>query len=441
MTLIKNPRMNKIPKSVKFLAFIGLVILYISLFPFLSRENKKETDIYFAERISAAHQLIIEKFNKRYEGKIKVIPIDFPSLTFSTNERKELLARSLRGLGDGIDLLAVDVIWVQRFAKWCEPLGKYYSEEEKRNFVEPLLKSCYYEGELVALPFEFDIGVLYFREDLLKGLKDYNEILKKLGSNISWEDFIKIKQSVNTKNPLYIYPADNYEGLICCFIELLLSLDKDYFKKYSFNLNTPEAQKSLQLLVDLVQKYNLTPRIVTDFTEIPSYKYFIENDALFIRGWSTYDKDFINTSLQSEKAKFLKKATIPHFKNSGPTTVIGGWNLMMPKFSNKKNEVLTFINFLLNEESQEILYKEAGFFPVIKKFYEDSTYLKKYPEFEQYREMISYSVSRPMHEDYTRYSDIMSFYFKQAILGQITVKEALEKATYAIQSKQVMLEN
>lgn len=433
--------MNKIPKSVKFLALIGLIILYISFFPFLNKEIKKETDIYFAERISAAHRLIINKFNKLYEGKIKVIPIDFPSLTFSTNERKELLARSLRGLGDGIDLLAVDVIWVQRFAKWCEPLGKYYSEEEKKSFVDPLLKSCYYEGELVALPFEFDIGVLYYREDLLKEIKNSKEIFKELANNISWEDFIKIKQLVRKNNPLYIYPADNYEGLICCFIELLLSLNKDYFKQYSFNFNTEEAQKSLRLLVDLVQKYNITPRIVTDFTEIPSYKYFIENDALFIRGWSTYDKDFLNTSLQSEKAKYLKKATIPHFDKTTPTNVIGGWNLMMPKFSNKKNEVLTFINFLLNEESQEILYREAGFFPVIKKFYEDSTYLKKYPEFEQYREMIRYSVSRPMHEDYTRYSDIMSFYFKQAILGQISVKEALEKATYAIQSKQVMLEN
>ncbi len=55
--------------------------------------------------------------------------------------------------------------------------------------------------------------------------------------------------------------------------------------------------------------------------------------------------------------------------------------------------------------------------------------------------MINYSVSRPVHEDYTRYSDIMSFYIKQAIMGQIPVKDALDKATVAIQSKQVILDN
>ena len=111
---------------------------------------------------------------------------------------------------------------------------------------------------------------------------------------------------------------------------------------------------------------------------------------------------------------------------------------MMPKFSNKKKEVLTFIKFLLKDESQEIMYKSSGFFPVTRKFYEDKNYLKKYPEFLQYKEFIKSGVLRPANEDYTRFSDIMSYYIKQAILGQISVNEALKKSTLAIQSKQVV---
>ena len=441
MKLFQFIKTNTLSKALKGLLLLSLFIIYASTFPFLNKEYKKITEIYYAERMSAAQILIINKFNKIHEGKIKVIPIDFPNLSFSTNERKELLARSLRGRGDGIDLVAVDFVWVQRFAKWCEPLGKYFSETQIKEFIEPPLKSCYYEGNLVAIPFDFVEGVLYYREDLLKQMKNGEEIIKKIENNITWEKFIELKNQISCKNPYYIFPADNYEGLICCFVELVLSQNKEYFNKNNFNLNTVEAAKALQLLVDLVGKYGLTPRVVTDFTEIPSYKYFMESDGLFIRGWPTYDKDFINTPLQFEKSVHLRKAPIPHFQGDQPAATFGGWNLMIPKFSTKKKETLIFVKYLLSEEAQEILYKESGYFPVLKKFYEDSSYLRKYPELIKINQIIMSGVSRPQHEEYTRFSEIMSYYFKQAILGQISVKKALQNATDAIQSRQVVFAN
>ena len=310
MSELKHTGLKKIPKYFKGFLLLGLIVVYIILFPFLKSEEKAVTEIYYADRISAGHQLIIDKFNKQYEGKIKVIPIDFPNMSFSTNERKELLPRSLRGLGDGIDLLAVDVVWVQRFAKWCEPLGKYFSQKEKERFIQPALKSCYDEGNLVALPFDLVEGVMYYREDLINQQKNSDDILKKIKNNFTWEDFIKIKGEMNISNPFYIFPADNFEGLICSFIELVLSLNKTFFDQNNFNLNKEEPRRALQLLVDLVQKYNLTPKAVTDLTDISSYRYFLENDGIFMRGWPTYDKDFINTSLQSDKAKYLKEDSI-----------------------------------------------------------------------------------------------------------------------------------
>ena len=180
MKLFQFIKTNTLSKALKGLLLLSLFIIYASTFPFLNKEYKKITEIYYAERMSAAQILIINKFNKIHEGKIKVIPIDFPNLSFSTNERKELLARSLRGRGDGIDLVAVDFVWVQRFAKWCEPLGKYFSETQIKEFIEPPLKSCYYEGNLVAIPFDFVEGVLYYREDLLKQMKNGEEIINKI---------------------------------------------------------------------------------------------------------------------------------------------------------------------------------------------------------------------------------------------------------------------
>ena len=422
------------------LAFLVLVTFVYILIYFLdiSKSSDEVKEIYFAERVTAAHAELIEKFNKEYEGRIKIIPIDFPNFDFSTNERKELLARSLRGRGDGIDLFAVDVVWVKRFAKWCEKLDKYFSKEEVSRLVDAALASCYNDDELVAVPLDFVQGLVYYREDLINEMDNSQAIKKKLEDQITWEEFFELKKECKSEGPFYIYPAADYEGLICIYIEQLLSIRPDYFEKYGFNLNRPEAEKALQLLVDLVNKYDITPPIVTRFTEIPSYEYFIKHDGLFIRGWPTYDKDFIDNPFDIEKEHHLRRMPVPHFKNSKPASLIGGWNLMISKFSDKKEEAVEFIRFLLREESQEVFYEKAGHFPVIKEFYENPKYAKKYDELNQYKKLMEISVHRPAHAEYTKYSEVMSHFFERAILQEISVKEALSRATKSINSDKIV---
>jgi len=432
--------MKKIKNQATFIVLTSLILLYIVIYFFQAEKSSNEiTKIYFADRITNAHKILIERYNKLHEGKIKVIPIDFPNFDFSTNERKEVLARSLRGTGDGIDLFAADLVWTQRFARWCEPMSQYFSVREKKRIMNCALESCYYEGELVAVPLDLVEGVMYYREDLLKKMKNGNEIINKIKNDITWEDFIRLYSEMKNHNPFYLFPAADYEGLICCYMELLLSLKPDYFEKYGFNLNRTESQKALQLLVDLVNKYKLSPREVTNFTEVSSYEYYIKNDALFIRGWPSYDKDFKEKPFDIVKESNLRKAPIPYFRKYKPTAVFGGWNLMVSKFSNKKKETIDFVKFLLSDESQELFYKESGYYPVINRFYESDYYISKYPEIPDIKKMLLMGVHRPAHEDYTKFSKIMSFYFEQAIKNEISVKEALIKSTSAIQLERKMV--
>lgn len=415
--------------------FVVLLIVVYAVIFFLQKgySTSGPVEIYFADRVTAAHKILIKEYNEIMKGKVKIVPIDFPNFDFSTNERKEVLARSLRGSGDGIDLFAVDIIWVQRFAKWSEPLDKYFTEDEKKRIHPKALASCYSEGELVAVPLDMVQGVMYYRQDLLKKQKNGDAIIKKINNNITWDEFIKLKSEFDSEEPFYIFPAADFEGFICCFMDMVLSQDPDYFQKYGFNLEKPEAENALQLLYDLVYKYKLTPPVVTKFTEVHTYKYFIDNDGLFIRGWPSYDKDFKEIPFDIVKEKELRKTQLPYFKSGKPASVVGGWNLMVSKFSNKKKEVVDFIKFLLSDKSQELFYREGGYYPVISKIFYDSTYLKKYPQIMQMRELIKSAVHRPFHSEYTRYSKIMSNYFEQAMKNQISVKEALTKATNAIQ--------
>ena len=54
---------------------------------------------------------------------------------------------------------------------------------------------------------------------------------------MSWDDFLKIKKELHeSKYPFYIFPASDYEGLICCYIEILLSREARllYDRRVSF---------------------------------------------------------------------------------------------------------------------------------------------------------------------------------------------------------------
>jgi multiple sugar transport system substrate-binding protein len=291
----------------------------------------------------------------------------------------------------------------------------------------------------MAVPLDRVQGVMYYREDLLRQLNISSNTLEAINTGLTWPDFLKLQKQLNWKGPFYIYPAAEFEGLICSYIEILLSLRTNYFEAVGFRFNTPEAKKALQLLVDLVNKYRVTPQIVSDFTEVPSYEYFIRNDGLFLRGWTCYDKDFKDAPFNLDKQEHLKKAQIPYLPEGKPTSLFGGWNLMVSKSSTKKDAVVDFVKFLLSDEAQEIFYAKGGFYPITNSFYNDSTYLRKFPEIQMIKYMMKYGVHRPLQENYTKYSKIMARYFYLAIKGNMSVDEALRRVDASIESEKSLL--
>jgi len=111
-----------------------MAIAYVTIFILFKQKNTSDViELYYADRVTAAHKILIERYNKLNEGRVKVIPKDFPNFDFSTNERKEILARSLRGRGDGIDLFAVDLVWLQDLQSGVNPWINIFPTMKKEN--------------------------------------------------------------------------------------------------------------------------------------------------------------------------------------------------------------------------------------------------------------------------------------------------------------------
>ncbi len=440
---MSNGKNNKSLFKPSYLFWIFSIAIFVFLYIEIDKEfelsskHYNTTEIHYADAITEAHLSLIEKFNKKYEGRIKVIPIDLPFEKFSTNERKELLARSLRSKSEKIDLFAVDIVWGYRFAKWAENLSSYFDHGFLEKIIDPIFPTCYYNDSLFAFPFTIDLGTMYYRDDKLAMLPGYEKLKQRLQESITWEELIELGLKTRTDgNPFYLYPASDYEGLICSFTELLLNQNRTFFENNSIDLNRPEAHKALRTMYDLIYKYELTPEIVTAFTEYQCHKYFIEKEGYFVRSWPTFFSENIE-GLNDELKSNIKRVPLPHFKGTKPAAVFGGWNLVVSKFSEHKPEVIEFIKFLLTHESQKELFELNGSLPVLSSVYEDPS-VKNAEVLDFYFEQYNYGVHRPLLEDYTRISDIISYFVHKVLSQAIEIDKALSEATRMINSNEVI---
>ena len=418
----------------------ALVVYFIIPANYSGSPRPKVKKIYYADNISIAHQALIDQFNRAHAGEIEVVPVNLPFSKFSTNERKELLTRAFRSKTNRIDVFAVDLIWVPRFAKWSEPLDNYFSSEEKKHLLQYAINSCYFQDRLVGYPLFIDIGLMYYRKDILNRLPDYPAIKEKLKRSMTWKDFIRLGQRLKPLNrPFYVFQADNYEGLICSFYETLAGQGKSFFQDGKLQLESREAKRGLQLLSDLVNRYGLAPRVVTQFKENPSFHYALAKDAVFVRGWPGAFVNNVFPNGEARKIPNLEMAALPHFKGQKPVAVYGGWDLMISKESTHKKEAVAFLKFVVQKDMQELLYEKGGYIPINRAVYQDSIFLGKHPQLIYLRHLLDMGVYRPSLVEYTKISDIISHYAHLAIQGDLPVAEALRRATEVIQSKRVLI--
>lgn len=394
----------KHPKHLLLIIILAGVIslgLLLSFAYFSGNFEKAVTKIYYADNISPAHQIAIDKFNQQFKGKIEVIPIDLPFIKFNTNLRKELLARSLRNQNSLIDVFAIDQVWNSRFATWAEPLDAYFSEQTLHAILPNVLKNAYSDSVLVSIPLHTDVGVLYYRRDLVRMIDPSGQLEKSLKASITWSDFIELGQAYNNPYNFYTFQGFNYEGLSVNFMEILgPEKTNDIFDSDSLTINSELAEIGTDFLYKLIYHYKLSPTEVTNFNENRSYEYAIEKDIPFFRGWPTFYQTIKNTTIQDR----IGIAALPHVQGQPTSSVLGGWNYMISKHSKVKREAAIFLNFMISPEIQKIMLLEGGFLPVLSAHYTDPDILKEIDYLPFLKHLVDIGFYRPIVSHYTQLS-------------------------------------
>ncbi|MEL7424054.1 MAG: extracellular solute-binding protein, partial [Bacteroidota bacterium] len=204
-------------------------------------------------------QRLVDEFNAQYAGEFYV---DFQVKSRLSNEYYRALERELSSGNSDIDLLSADVVWTSTFAEqgWVKDLSQLlFTEYQAKDFVPTALNSVSYRNSVWGVPWYTDLGILYYRKDLLQ----------KYGYNnppTTWTQVRSISQKIQNDNFIkygYLFQGGNYEGGVanaCEFIwnaggqimlsDLTMASNDPHIPL--LNINSDEAIDGLQEAVSLV---------------------------------------------------------------------------------------------------------------------------------------------------------------------------------------------
>jgi len=114
-----------------------------------------------SKTLSEARQQELEQFTRETGIRVKVLPSP------ESNWEKLALWQELLETGaGGPDVYGIDVIWPRILNEYFIDLKPHFAKEISLQF--PAMVASYtVDGKLVGLPYRADIGLLYYRTDLL----------------------------------------------------------------------------------------------------------------------------------------------------------------------------------------------------------------------------------------------------------------------------------
>jgi trehalose/maltose transport system substrate-binding protein len=157
--------------------------------------------------------------------------------------------------------------------------------------------------------------------------------------------------------------AAEYEGLTCNALEWIASegaLDADTGLP---DFDHEGVLNALDRARGWVNGENAISPYARHHMEQDSLQTFVDGKAAFYRGWST---DYVKLK-QSEIAFGMAPLPVPERrKGEKSSSVLGGWQLAVPKDSLIQGSAIRFIRYLSSPEVQEWRVREGTYQPTIK---------------------------------------------------------------------------
>ncbi|MEM2178728.1 MAG: sugar ABC transporter substrate-binding protein [Candidatus Methanomethylicia archaeon] len=370
----------------------------------------------------------IELFEKLYPN-IKINYIGCPIAELSKKITADMVS------GEKYSMYDVVYNWggmCQQFGAagyWLD-LSKNVTAEEIEKLVPGALDFLTYtraDGSkyLTGLPSFTDAQLFYYRTDLFEkaGLtrppKNYEELIeyaKKLTMDINGDGKIDIYGWVED------WATDNIQFN---FYTRLNAAGGKAWEEGKLIINSTEGIRAAEWMKKLWESGAVYPDTLNFYSSGQKMKVFYTGMAAMTWAWpflSAYANDPKKSTIVGKWDVALMPGDI-----LPSASVDGSEGFGIPSKARHPKEALLFIKFIsFNEEFQLNFIKKYGYPAVLKKVYEDPE-IKASKTWQIYIEQLKYPYSRHYSKYDPQIWDLMDLYLKKAIIGEMDIKEALDK--------------
>lgn len=377
---------------------------------------QKDTNGFFAA--------LVNTFNKQNNG----VHINYNSNAPSdTGQLLTILTTMLRARSSSIDVFPMDIIWPPEFGAngWTVPLDDKWPASDRANYLPGPLQGCTYNGKLWAAPTYTDVGIIYYRTDLVSTPPS------------TWDEMASMAKANSPSKAKfgYIWQGAQYEGLVCDFVEVLYGyggnvLDPNNPK--SVTVNSPEGVQALTTMVSWVG--TISPAAVTTYEEPQTLAAWQDGDAVFMRNWP-YAISLSNDPSSSKIAgKFNEHPLLYGGSNTTPHSNIGGWQYGINAFSKNPDAAWKFVQYTLTPTVQKNFAMQLTLLSTLKSVYTDADVLAKNPFYGKVQSIVQNALPRPVSPVYPDISQAIQLRVHQALTKQASPSAALSSLASDLQT-------
>jgi len=337
--------------------------------------------------------------------------VDIVAPPQSTSDQLALYQQILSAKSGDIDVFQIDVVWPGMLGSHFIDLKQYVDQATIDQHFPGIIKGLTRDGQLMALPWFTDAGLLYYRQDLLDKYQ--------LKVPATWAELTETAKTIqdgerkagNDRFFGFVFQGRAYEGLTCDALEWVASFGGGTIvgADGKITVNNPQAAKALDLAASWIG--TIAPDGVLNYMEEDARGVFQSGNAAFMRNWP-YAASLAEAADSPVKGK-VGYAPLPKGDGDGarPAATLGGWQIAVSKYSAHPKEAAEFAMYLTSREEQKRRALEGGYQPTIPALYEDQELLAKRPFFKITRQILDGTAARPSAVTGERYSEVSTLFW------------------------------
>ncbi len=360
---------------------------------------------------------LVEEFERANPG----VRVELQVIPNASDLAHQLLVTALGAGAEDLDAFVLDVIWVAELARagWLADLSAAFPPERVRaEFLAGPAEAVVREGRTRAVPWFVDVGLLYYRRDLVAAPpRTYAELEAEARAAMA-----RVPGMAG-----YVWQGRQYEGLACNFFEALWGHGGRAETDDRLLLETPAGVAALGWLRGLVAG-GVSPSSVVVAAEDDARRAFQAGRAVFMRNWP-YAWPLLEDRASPVRGR-VGVASLPSADGAAAAGVLGGWQLGVSARAPpaRRAAAIRLVAHLTSPAANLVLARAYGRNPARRASYGEPALREANPFIAALLPHLERARPRPMTPYYMLVADALQGELSAAVSGLRAPREALRRA-------------